>query len=272
MFTYYKTVAATTEAVSDKYIQLNNCGFNDSLCDMEIVRKEGRLDYQLIYVKSGELTIRRDGEDLVLRGGSIYLYRPSVPQLYGIYGTPTTFFWIHFTGKGIEEMLSFFTEEHYYIGHFAEIERYCSPEIEEHIGSKKYKDMFLEGNLISLFAILASKISEEGRQKTERSIILPALRIINASPEKRLSNDQLARICNLNRYYFIKTFKSSTGCTPQQYYIRLIIDKSKYLLENTRYNISEIAQLCGIEDSLYFSRLFKKHTGVSPMNYRKEFL
>ena len=270
MFTYYRTKAATTEAASDKYIQLNNCGANYSLCNMDIVRKCGRVDYQLIYVKSGELTVHQDGKDLILGAGSVYLYRPSVPQLYGIYGTPTTFFWIHFTGSEAEQMLSFFKDEHYNVGHFSEMERYCSQEYDEYITVEEYRDMLREGELIAIFARLAAKISGDERQSAERSLILPALKAIGAAPDERLSNEELSRLCNLNKYYFIKIFKRSTGYTPQQYYVSLIIDKSKYLLENTSYNINEISCLCGIEDSLYFSRLFKKHTGVSPTNYRKK--
>ena len=69
--------------------------------------------------------------------------------------------------------------------------------------------------------------------------------------------------------YFIKLFKKSLGISPQEYYAKIIIDKSTYLLINTDYSISEIATLCGIEDALYFSRMFKKHTGISPRAYRK---
>ena len=41
------------------------------------------------------------------------------------------------------------------------------------------------------------------------------------------------------------------------------------LLENTEYNITEIAEAVGYDNPLYFSRLFHKHTGLSPSAYRK---
>lgn len=271
MHSYFRTVASSTEQASNKYIKLNNCGFYDSFSNMETIRKNGRIDYQLIYVKSGELTIHQTECDLVLRDGDIYLFRPRVPQIYGIHGTPTTFFWIHFTGTGVEEMLSFFEKNHYNVGSFNEFENYCSSNYDEYISSKKYKSMLREGDLISLFARLAAKISGDKKMKTDRTLILPALNVMNSPSSSRLSNEELAKLCSLNKYYFIKIFKSSTGYTPQQYYIGAIIDKSKHLLESTTYNVNEISHICGIDDVLYFSRIFKKHTGLSPLNYRKQF-
>ena len=83
------------------------------------------------------------------------------------------------------------------------------------------------------------------------------------------STVKTAELCGISEFYFIKLFKKSLGISPQEYYAKIIIDKSTYLLINTDYSISEIATLCGIEDALYFSRMFKKHTGISPRAYRK---
>jgi AraC-like DNA-binding protein len=74
----------------------------------------------------------------------------------------------------------------------------------------------------------------------------------------------------MSKYYFIKLFKSATGATPQQYYMAMLMDKSKLLLSNTSHTVGEIATQCGIEDALYFSRLFKKHVGCSPSAYRSK--
>ena len=41
------------------------------------------------------------------------------------------------------------------------------------------------------------------------------------------------------------------------------------LLETTDYNVTEISAIIGYDNPLYFSRLFKKHKGVSPSEYRK---
>ena len=48
------------------------------------------------------------------------------------------------------------------------------------------------------------------------------------------------------------------------------MEYSKLMLTDTKMNISEIANSLGVYDSLYFSRMFKKNTGVSPSEYRKK--
>lgn len=55
-----------------------------------------------------------------------------------------------------------------------------------------------------------------------------------------------------------------------QYIINKRIFNAEVLLYNSGYNISEIAQIVGYDNPLYFSRIFKKIKGVSPMQYRKK--
>lgn len=54
-----------------------------------------------------------------------------------------------------------------------------------------------------------------------------------------------------------------------QYILSKRICNAEALLQNTQYNITEIAQIVGYENPLYFSRLFKKIKGISPSEYRK---
>ena len=55
-----------------------------------------------------------------------------------------------------------------------------------------------------------------------------------------------------------------------QYIISLRFANATNLLENTDYNIKEIAKTVGYDDPYYFSRLFKKCTELSPVGYRKK--
>ena len=70
--------------------------------------------------------------------------------------------------------------------------------------------------------------------------------------------------------WFIRNFKDYTGATPAQYILSLRISNAQSLLESTTYNITEIASIVGYDNPLYFSRLFKKHCGVSPKEFRKQ--
>ena len=73
----------------------------------------------------------------------------------------------------------------------------------------------------------------------------------------------------MSKYHFIKCFERAMGITPQRYITKVIMEKSKLLLRTTSCQVSEIAAMLGVEDALYFSRMFKKHNGVSPRAYRE---
>ena len=264
---FYKQVDST-EAVSDRYISVNNFGYCEDVTDMRIHRPNGRLDYQLIYLKHGELLVESKGREYALAAGDICLFRPGEAQIYRSGGRPTTYFWIHFTGREPERMLSFFQKQWYSVGVFPEFEYYCRGFQHEPAVHPETAELLYEGRLIALFARIAEKIYTDEKKNGNRAKIFPALNAMRTAPQNRLSNDELCRLCGLSRDYFLKVFRNVMGTTPQQYYVTLTIDRSCYLLTNTAYTISEIARLCGIEDSLYFSRMFKKHTGLSPRSYR----
>ena len=101
-------------------------------------------------------------------------------------------------------------------------------------------------------------------------MLRPALAAMQAGGQEPLSNEALARLCGLSKSYFMKVFRDTLGTSPGQHYATLAVNKARYLLMNSTYNVGEIARLCGVEDGLYFSRLFKKHTGLSPREYRRQ--
>lgn len=69
-----------------------------------------------------------------------------------------------------------------------------------------------------------------------------------------------------------KRFKRETGMPLYQYFLQLKINVAKSMLANLNYRITDLADFLGIEDQYYFSRLFKKKTGLSPSNYRKQII
>lgn len=74
---------------------------------------------------------------------------------------------------------------------------------------------------------------------------------------------------NLSHSCFNKQFRTVTRTTPREYINTLRINKAKALLENTEISVAEIANMVGYSDPLYFSRFFKKKTGMSPLIYKK---
>ena len=87
--------------------------------------------------------------------------------------------------------------------------------------------------------------------------------------DKPISIENYAKENMMSKNWFIHCFKNITKVTPMQYILSLRISAAKNFLENTEKNISQIANAVGYDNALYFSRLFRKHTGYSPSDYRK---
>lgn len=85
--------------------------------------------------------------------------------------------------------------------------------------------------------------------------------------DSRLSLDRIAQAVASNKSHLCRRFKSDTGFTLGEYLTRVRIDTSKRLLL-TSLTISDIARLAGFDDPYYFSRIFRKMTGLSPTDFR----
>ncbi|WAM30977.1 PocR ligand-binding domain-containing protein [Caldicellulosiruptor naganoensis] len=82
--------------------------------------------------------------------------------------------------------------------------------------------------------------------------------------------EDLAKMVYLSPTYLSYLFKKQLGITFKEYLINIRLKKSKELIETTDLSIGEISKMVGIEDQNYFSRLFKRKFGVSPLNYKKD--
>jgi AraC-like DNA-binding protein len=68
---------------------------------------------------------------------------------------------------------------------------------------------------------------------------------------------------------FIRRFRAHTGLPPQQYITKFRMAHARELIATSQMSITDIARIVGYDNPLYFSRMFKKETGVSPRAYRQ---
>ncbi|HBC88067.1 MAG TPA: hypothetical protein DCZ94_14045 [Lentisphaeria bacterium] len=82
----------------------------------------------------------------------------------------------------------------------------------------------------------------------------------------------LGKLCSLacmSKRSFIRYFSKTAGCTPIQYLLKIRISKASRLLrERGDMPLSEVAVACGFDDANYFSRAFRKCTGIPPNRFR----
>ena len=83
--------------------------------------------------------------------------------------------------------------------------------------------------------------------------------------------DDLASMTHLSRFYISHSFKKEIGMSPMEYLIDIRIKESKILLRTTNYSISQVADIVGFTTPTYFSKQFRKSTGISPTDYREQF-
>ncbi|GGF97301.1 response regulator [Paenibacillus abyssi] len=122
--------------------------------------------------------------------------------------------------------------------------------------------------LLQLLLAFSSELAE--RQRNERNVISDIKDYINHHLNEDVSLQQLASRFYLSREYVSRRFKQETGQNLSEYVERLRIDKAKLLLGNPMYRITEIAEMVGYPDEKYFSKVFKKHIGCSPNQFRKK--
>ncbi|MNC49464.1 HTH-type transcriptional regulator YesS [compost metagenome] len=85
-----------------------------------------------------------------------------------------------------------------------------------------------------------------------------------------LSLEYVARQFFFSPAYFSSFFKQHTSMTFTEYLLRLRMDKAKELLQDGDRKISAVALSVGFRDAGYFTRVFKRETGLSPEEFRKK--
>ncbi|MBO7637536.1 MAG: helix-turn-helix transcriptional regulator [Treponema sp.] len=94
---------------------------------------------------------------------------------------------------------------------------------------------------------------------------------INDNYTSRISLDDITREFNTNKTTLNLTFKAEMGSTVTAYIISLRMQMAGVLLKNTYLSVSEIVERIGYNDEAHFIRAFKKHTGSTPGEFRKQF-
>lgn len=261
-----------------KPLIVTSCG-NYRVKTREIVetkRPEGRKDYQLLYIASGKAHFFIDDKEKIVTAGHIVVYEPDEPQFYVYYKEDKTdVYWIHFTGSEVERMLDYYNvhiegnilnigtspDYQWLFGQIIQELQLCRPRYEELVS-------LLLGNI---FILISRNI--ENQQKFSDAMekeITFAMHHFRKNYNTEISIDEYAKSRNLSVCWFIRCFKQITGQTPLQYILSLRMSNAQSLLENTDYSITEVAAQVGYDNSLYFSRLFHKHTGIAPNEYRKK--
>lgn len=266
-------------------LTLKSCGYYRfySLKSTTSERPNGRSDFQLLYVASGKTHFFFEGREIILSEGTFVLYRPGQPQKYTYYAKDKPeVFWVHFSGSDAGEIL-----DRYGLKNQTILHTHPSEDLKNLFFVLIHESQKLETPynrlapllLRSIFLYASKNVVAEQNLSSDPSLseyitnpqneISKAIQYFNTHYMDDINVEKYAADHHMSPCWFIRSFRKHIGTTPRQHIISARIVHAQSLLENTELSISKIASTIGYEDPRYFARIFKKQTGISPLEYRK---
>jgi len=98
------------------------------------------------------------------------------------------------------------------------------------------------------------------------------LEYIDANVGRNITLSEFAGVANMSLYYFAVLFRQSTGLSPHKYLLNRRIERSKVLLCDPERSVLDVGLQVGFEHQNNFARAFRRVVGVSPTEYRRDYL
>ncbi|MGN0164959.1 MAG: AraC family transcriptional regulator [Lachnospiraceae bacterium] len=161
-----------------------------------------------------------------------------------------------------------------------EISRCCYEIVEENYANQPGRYYIIKAQIVKILVLLFRTLrGEETREcvsttfnsYSKNYVVDKIKKYINTNYDKKIYLDQIADNMYLSPVYISKMFKEKTGIAPINYLIKVRLEKAKEILESGgNETVKEIAASVGYDNPYHFSKMFKKHYGVSPLTYRRE--
>ena len=230
---------------------------------------EGRDDYFFIYVTDGIFSTKINDTVFHLKKGSVVLYPPKYKYHY--WGEPPSkYLCVHFTGSHAEKIL---TDLGFPLEPYA-LEAEFSPKIKSLLDKMIEQDMtkapFLQYSLACLLEEILLTVAVERIKSSGYRTLKESIKYIHSNYTEKIQIPYLARLENLSNSRYITIFSKEMGKTPSEYILDLRLSRARELLLTTDMEISLVGASSGYKDQYFFSRIFKKYTGMSPNEFRKK--
>lgn len=127
----------------------------------------------------------------------------------------------------------------------------------------------LEDVLEEVALRVAAKVNNFNN-KSLKLVLRKAADYIQEHYKEQITLNEVAENVYVSTYYISRMFKKEMGKNFVDYLNEIRIEKAKELLKDVRFKTYEVAEMVGIPDAHYFSKLFKKHASVTPSEYREQ--
>ena len=237
------------------------------------MRRERHDDYLLIFCTQGHGTLETRGAGHLVGAGDVALIARGEAHSYrAADNDPWTIYWAHFAGEDAPALVHFLLRgtgpllrcgaEPRLVGSFRSL-------LEAATGAYRL-DTWIHISS-TLRQLLTQFALYRGRRPGRRlgSVDVSAVESYMAQHlGSTLRLDDLATVAGLSRQHFVKRYREQTGTTPLTHFQQMKIEAACRLLDATDDSVKVIAASLGFTDPLYFSRVFRRVQGMSPMAYR----
>jgi len=241
------------------------------------VKREQHNSFLLIYTLKGSGTLSSRDVQLELLPGSCAIIDCHTPHEYSAAEKLWDFFWLHFDGNGVQALLDIL-----YPGAVQAISLQNPSTIEllltKLLQLAKHNDIIscteASCHMHTLFHLLLQSALEGSQNHKKENLdkdITTVVEYIQANYPLPITIDDMIQDIPISKYHFIRCFRRVMGVTPYSYLTNYRINMSKILLRSTDQSIAEISEACGFLDTSNFISQFKRHTGVRPTHYRRDF-
>lgn len=244
--------------------------------------------WELVYIDKGRVLVRGGDEELTLGQGEVILHRPNEFHAIRALDSEPSFFVISFVSTS--------PAMHYLEGYNAKLDelqkQFISSIITEAratfvipqndttlrgltkkenavIGGEQLIKTYLEQLLIFIIRGLASGGEElfPSRDKVDSLIASSVKRYLRENCERPFRISELCSEIGYSKSYLCRIFREQTGSTIAAYGMALRIKRAKELIAEGRLNFSEISDRLTFDNPQYFSRAFKRNTGMTPTEF-----
>ena len=272
-----------------------------ALLNVGIARQQADWNWQnvrspfarIYYVVEGHAQVLLPDKKLELTAGRLYLIPPFTTHHYACDGR-FTHYYVHFYEQKDITQQSLFDEwsmpfETDCLGGELEMMRHLcqlmphlklsDPNPETYDNHARLMDVLKENSQRPLYErievqgilqILLSRFLRHAHQQlpSQDSRVRHALTFIHLHISKKIDLEALAAETCVSKDHLIRIFKKSTGETPASYITRRKLERAELLLTTTVIPVKNIASELGYDDLSYFIRIFRKHSNMTPQEYR----
>lgn len=229
-------------------------------------------EFQLVYIAGGRGKFRHENDECELQAGDLITLYPGIKHWYKpAPESGWTEYWVGFDGeiprhlmtKGfldISRSVSHPGRKSVFISLFNDILDLAK---EEHPGYQQ----LIGSHVMELIALMRYTEEESAADARTRELVDQVKFVFQENIFNSLDVEELARSLGQNYKTFREEFKNYTGLSPYQYFLQMKINKAKELLSEGIYSVKEVSYKLAFQNPYYFSRLFKKKTGVSPSQW-----